>query len=60
MSEICVVIISPDDIGTTQVYLEVIPINNTNGVGNEASKFATFHLKYILSQMPHYSVTCIQ
>ena len=46
MSEICVVIISPDDIETTQVYLEVIPINNTNGVGNEASKFATFHLKY--------------
>ena len=46
MSEICVAIISPDDIGTTQVYLEVIPINNTNGVENEASKFATFHLKY--------------
>ena len=41
--EICVVIISPDDdIGTTNVYLEVIPIDNPDGVGTEASKFTHF------------------
>ena len=39
---ICVVIISPDDIGTTNVYLEVIPIDNPDGVGTEASKFTYF------------------
>ena len=43
--EICVVIISPDDIGTTEVYLEVIPIDNPDGpdgVGTEASRFTHF------------------
>ena len=39
---ICVVIISPDDIGTTEVYLEVIPIDNPDGVGTETSKFTHF------------------
>ena len=38
----CVVIISPDDIGTTEVYLEVIPIDNPDGVGTETSKFTHF------------------
>ena len=38
MSEICVVIVSPDDIGTTQVYLEVVTTENPDGVGSEASK----------------------
>ena len=46
MRDICVVIISSDDIGATDVYLEVIQINNTNGVGSEASKFATFQLMH--------------
>ena len=37
---ICVVIISPDD--DIDVYLEVIPIDNPDGVGTEASKFTHF------------------
>ena len=38
MSETCVIIVSPDDIGTTQVYLEVVTTENPDGVGSEASK----------------------
>ena len=34
--EICVVVIGPDDIGRTQVFLEVLPTENPAGVGNEA------------------------
>ena len=44
MSEICVVIVSPDDIGTTQVYLEVVTTENPDGVGSEASKIVPSNL----------------
>ena len=44
MSETCVIIVSPDDIGTTQVYLEVVTTENPDGVGSEASKIVPSNL----------------